>query len=41
MKLAADNLVLSYGAATIVDHVSLHIPEGKVSAFLGPNGSGK
>ena len=41
MKLAADDLVLSYGAATIVDHVSLHIPEGKVSAFLGPNGSGK
>jgi len=41
VKLAADNLVLSYGAATIVDHVSLHIPEGKVSAFLGPNGSGK
>ncbi len=41
MKLAADDLVLSYGAATIVDHVSLHIPDGKVSAFIGPNGSGK
>jgi iron complex transport system ATP-binding protein len=41
VKLAADDLVLSYGAAPIVDHVSLHIPEGKVSAFLGPNGSGK
>ena len=41
MKLAADDLVLSYGATPIVDHVSLHIPEGKVSAFLGPNGSGK
>jgi ABC-type cobalamin/Fe3+-siderophores transport system ATPase subunit len=41
VKLAADDLVLSYGATPIVDHVSLHIPEGKVSAFLGPNGSGK
>ena len=41
MKLAADDLVLSYGDVPIVDHVSLHIPEGKVSAFLGPNGSGK
>jgi ABC-type cobalamin/Fe3+-siderophores transport system ATPase subunit len=41
VKLAADDLVLSYGAAPIVDHVTLHIPEGKVSAFLGPNGSGK
>lgn len=41
MKLVADDLVLSYGAAPIVDHVSLQIPEGKVTAFIGPNGSGK
>jgi iron complex transport system ATP-binding protein len=41
MKLDANDLVLSYGDAPIVDHVSLCIPEGKVTAFIGPNGSGK
>lgn len=29
------------GAQTAVDHVSLHIDEGKVYGLLGPNGAGK
>ncbi|OFK23151.1 lantibiotic protection ABC transporter ATP-binding protein [Olsenella sp. HMSC062G07] len=29
------------GAQTAVDHVSLHVDEGKVYGLLGPNGAGK
>lgn len=29
------------GAQTAVDHVSLHVEEGKVYGLLGPNGAGK
>lgn len=41
MKLLANDLVLSYGGVPIVDHMSMQIPDGKVTAFIGPNGSGK
>ena len=30
-----------YGAATVVDGVSLTIPRGGVTALIGPNGAGK
>jgi ABC-2 type transport system ATP-binding protein len=30
-----------YGKKTVVDHVSLRVPRGKIYGFLGPNGSGK
>ena len=29
----------SYGPATVVDNVNLHVPEGAVYGFLGPNGT--
>ncbi|MDE2029718.1 MAG: ABC transporter ATP-binding protein [Alphaproteobacteria bacterium] len=30
-----------YGKKTVVDHIDIRIPRGKVYGFLGPNGSGK
>ncbi len=35
------NLVKRYGEKTVVDHVSMAVPKGEISGFLGPNGSGK
>jgi len=35
------NLVKRYGDKTVVDHVSMTVPRGEISGFLGPNGSGK
>lgn len=35
------NLVKRYGDKTVVDHVSMTVPKGEISGFLGPNGSGK
>ena len=34
-------LVERFGDKTVVDHVSMDVPSGKISGFLGPNGSGK
>jgi len=34
-------LVKRYGAATVVDNVSMTVARGEISGFLGPNGSGK
>ncbi|MDR3424880.1 MAG: ABC transporter ATP-binding protein [Alphaproteobacteria bacterium] len=34
-------LTKRYGDKTVVDHVSLRVPRGKIYGFLGPNGSGK
>ncbi|MBI2190763.1 MAG: ABC transporter ATP-binding protein [Planctomycetes bacterium] len=35
------NLVKRYGEKTVVDQLSLDIPEGEFFSFLGPNGAGK
>lgn len=35
------DLTKRYGAATVVDHVSLTIERGGVTAIVGPNGAGK
>jgi ABC-2 type transport system ATP-binding protein len=35
------NLVKRYGSKTVVDKVSMTVPKGEISGFLGPNGSGK
>jgi ABC-2 type transport system ATP-binding protein len=35
------DLVKRYGDKTVVDHVSMTVPRGEISGFLGPNGSGK
>ncbi|HMP78243.1 MAG TPA: amino acid ABC transporter ATP-binding protein [Pirellulaceae bacterium] len=34
-------LVKRFGKQTILDHVSLRLPDGQVSVLLGPSGSGK
>ncbi|SDC44795.1 iron complex transport system ATP-binding protein [Pelagirhabdus alkalitolerans] len=31
----------AYGDSVVVDHVSMHIPKGKITSFIGPNGAGK
>ncbi len=38
---AAKNISFSYGAETILDGVSLDIPEGKITGIVGKSGSGK
>lgn len=36
-----ENLVKTYGQKTVVDHVTLHVPRGKIYGLLGRNGAGK
>lgn len=35
------NLTKRYQSTTVVDHVSLHVPKGKIYGLLGRNGAGK
>ena len=39
--METNNLTKRYQSATVVDHVSLHIPKGKIYGLLGRNGAGK
>ena len=39
--LQASNLSKKYNGRTALDHVNVEMGEGKIYAFLGPNGSGK
>ena len=39
--LTIEELTTDYGPIRAVDHVSLHVPEGSVTAVLGANGAGK
>jgi branched-chain amino acid transport system ATP-binding protein len=39
--LRVDNLVAGYGRVRIVDGVSFEVPEGRIVALLGGNGTGK
>ena len=41
IRVAAQGLCKSYGTQTIVDQVSLTVPEGRFVCFLGPSGCGK
>ena len=34
-------LTKTYGAATVVDNVTLTIPRGSITVLLGPSGCGK
>ena len=36
-----ESLSKAFGARTVVDGVSLVVPQGSVFGFLGPNGAGK
>lgn len=35
------NLVKSFGGVNAIDHLSISIPQGKITGLVGPNGSGK
>lgn len=39
--LRTQNLSVAYGKQTIIPDLSLSIPQGKITALVGPNGCGK
>ena len=39
--IETEHLTKQYAAAAVVDHISLHVPEGKIYGLLGRNGAGK
>ena len=41
MKISVKNLTKSYGTHTVLDGISLDIPQGSVVTLIGPSGSGK
>ena len=41
MRLYTKDLVKRYKARTVVDHVSIEVPQGSIYGLLGPNGAGK
>ncbi|WP_134685072.1 ABC transporter ATP-binding protein [Brevibacillus migulae] len=40
-RLYTDQLKISYGQQDIVSNLNLHIPDGKITCIIGPNGCGK
>lgn len=39
--ITVENLVKRYGSTTAVDDLSFSLTPGRVTGFLGPNGSGE
>lgn len=39
--LAIEGVTKAYGATTVVDDVTLHLPRGGLTCLVGPNGAGK
>ena len=40
-RLRAEGLSLGYRDRTVVEHLDLAVPEGRITAIVGPNGCGK
>jgi iron complex transport system ATP-binding protein len=40
-KLKAESIAAGYPNKKIIEHLSVKIPEGKITSLIGPNGSGK
>ncbi len=40
-RLSAEGLTLSYGDRTIIEHLDLVVPPGRITAIVGANGCGK
>ena len=40
-KITIENLNLYYGDFQALKNINLHIPENKITAFIGPSGCGK
>ncbi len=40
-RLAARDLALAYGATTVTSGLSIEIPDGRITAIIGPNACGK
>ncbi len=40
-SLSAESLTLSYGEQTIVEHLDVQVPPGRITAIVGANGCGK
>ncbi|MFD2874621.1 ABC transporter ATP-binding protein [Mucilaginibacter ximonensis] len=41
MVIQTEGLTFNFGSQTVVDQLSLQVPEGSIYGFLGPNGAGK
>jgi ABC-2 type transport system ATP-binding protein len=41
LAVSTDGLTKRFGERTVVDHLDLRIPTGRVCGFVGPNGAGK
>jgi ABC-2 type transport system ATP-binding protein len=41
VAIRVEGLTKKYGDHTVLDHVSFEVPTGKITGFIGPNGSGK
>ena len=41
LVITTKDLVKTYRARTVVDHVSIHVNQGEIVGLLGPNGAGK
>jgi phosphate transport system ATP-binding protein len=39
--MSAENVVLGFGSATIMQDITVSVPKGSITALIGPSGSGK